>query len=142
MILLNNKSGLPRGLRNNNPGNIRRTGEHWQGEVPESEVTDRTFEQFRTMAYGYRALMKLLRNYRRLYGCQTVADMIDRWAPPVENDTKAYVAAVCRETGWAATYVPDVNSKEDMCALASAISLVENGRKAVAADVERSWALL
>ena len=50
--------------------------------------------------------------------------------------------AVCRETGWAATYVPDVNSKEDMCALASAISLVENGRKAVAADVERGWALL
>lgn len=142
MILTNAKSDLPRGLRNNNPGNIRRTEQHWQGEVPEAEATDREFEQFRSMAFGYRALMKLLRNYRRLYGCQTVADMIERWAPPTENDTRGYVAAVCRATGWAATYVPDVDGREDLCALAAAISLVENGRKAVMADVERGWALL
>ena len=49
-----------RGLRNNNPGNIRLSRTVWQGEIRPSR--DRSFCQFRTMAYGYRALIKLLQN--------------------------------------------------------------------------------
>jgi len=55
-----------RGLRNNNPGNIRLSRTVWQGEIRPSR--DRSFCQFRTMAYGYRALIKLLQNYRRNNG--------------------------------------------------------------------------
>ena len=58
-----------RGLRNNNPGNIRLSRTVWQGEIRPSR--DRSFCQFRTMAYGYRALIKLLQNYRRNNGCPT-----------------------------------------------------------------------
>ena len=77
---------MSRGLRNNNPGNIRLSATTlWQGEIRPSR--DRSFCQFRTMAYGYRALIKLLQNYRRNNGCRTIADFINRWAPPVADNT-------------------------------------------------------
>ena len=85
---------MSRGLRNNNPGNIRLSRTVWQGEIRPSR--DRSFCQFRTMAYGYRALIKLLQNYRRNNGCCTIADFINRWAPPVENNTFGYISRVCR----------------------------------------------
>ena len=47
-------SSLPRGLRNNNPGNIRKNSDVFQGEKTSS---DREFKQFKSMAYGYRALL-------------------------------------------------------------------------------------
>lgn len=38
---------LPRGLRNNNPGNIRYSdATDWQGEVPASKKQDNAFEEF------------------------------------------------------------------------------------------------
>ena len=77
---------MSRGLRNNNPLNIRLSATTvWQGEIRPSQ--DRSFCQFRTMAHGYRAGLKLLQNYRRKYGCRTIADFIRRWAPPTENNT-------------------------------------------------------
>lgn len=74
------------------------------------------------MAYGYRALIKLLQNYRRNNGCRTIADFINRWAPPVENNTSGYISRVCREMQVPNTYVPDVNDRVTMCAFAAAIS--------------------
>lgn len=133
---------LPRGLRNNNPGNIRDTGQGWQGEIPAQQRTDLEFCQFVTIEYGYRALLKLLQNYHRVYGCQTLADYISRWAPSNENDTNAYLRAVCQDMDASATYVPDITDRETMCDLAAAISRVENGRPAVRAEVEGGWALL
>lgn len=94
------------------------------------------------MAYGYRALIKLLQNYRRNNGCRTVADFINRWAPPSENNTSGYIRRVCTETQVPDSYVPDVNDKATMCAFAAAISLVENGVPAVMADVHAGWELL
>ena len=57
-------NSLPRGLRNNNPGNIRRNSDAFQGEKTSS---DREFKQFKLMAYGYRAIFKILSNYYRNY---------------------------------------------------------------------------
>lgn len=91
-----NRRMSSRGLRNNNPGNIRLSRTLWQGEVHPSQ--DRSFCQFKSMAYGYRALIKLLQNYRRLNGCRTVADFINRWAPPVRTilrDISAVYAGRC-----------------------------------------------
>lgn len=134
------QNNTSRGLRNNNPGNIRLSPTPWLGEVRPSQ--DSAFCQFRTMAHGYRALIKLLRNYRRLHGCLSVAHFITRWAPPQENNTEAYINRVCHHMQVPATYQPDVDHRNDMCALASAISLVENGTPALSSDVEAGWELL
>ena len=129
-----------RGLRNNNPGNIRLSATLWQGEIRPSQ--DRSFCQFSSMAYGYRALMKLLRNYHRLHGCRTVADFISRWAPSHENNTSGYISRVCSTLHVPATYEPDVDDHDTLSTLAAAISLVENGTPALMADIEAGWALL
>lgn len=130
-----------RGLRNNNPGNIRlSTTTRWQGEIKPSR--DKSFCQFKSMAYGYRALIKLLQNYRKVNGCRTISDFINRWAPPVENNTSGYISRVCREMHVPNSYVPDVNDRNTMCAFAAAISQVENGVPADMEDVEAGWNLL
>lgn len=133
----------PRGLRNNNPGNIRNSdATDWKGEVNPSDKKDSAFEEFQTMAHGYRALIKLLQNYRKYHGCRTIRDFIRRWAPRTENNTSAYILTVCRQMKVKPDYVPDVNDKETMCAFASAISLVENGVGAVSSEVEAGWKML
>lgn len=130
----------PRGLRNNNPGNIRLTKTVWAGQIIPG--TDRSFCQFQTMAYGYRAMLMTLRNYRRKHGCSTVADFIRRWAPPIENDTAAYIRSVCRTLQVPDSYVPDIDDRTVMCNLAAAISKVENGVDAAMADIHAGWDLL
>lgn len=85
-----------RGIRNMNPGNIR-LGESWLGL--RTKQTDPDFCQFTSMVYGCRALLKLLRTYVEKRGCTTIRKVIERWAPPSENDTTSYVlsvAAACR----------------------------------------------
>lgn len=84
-----------RGLRNNNPGNIRH-GAKWQGLA---KGHDPSFATFKSPEYGIRAMAKVLLNYQKLYGINTVAGLIDRWAPPVENDTGSYINAVARSVG-------------------------------------------
>lgn len=86
-----------RGIRNNNPGNVRRTADNWQGLSPTQ--TDSAFFQFTEMRYGVRAAARIFRNYQSRNGLRTVAQLISRWAPPVENDTSAYVGAVAKRIG-------------------------------------------
>lgn len=131
---------LPRGLRNCNPGNIRITKDKWQGLREKQE--DGSFFQFTEMKWGYRALIRTLQNYRYRHGCQTIADFINRWAPPHENNTAGYISRVCREMQVPTAYVPDVNDKVAMCTFAAAISQVENGVPAVMEDVYKGWELL
>lgn len=131
---------MARGLRNNNPGNIRNSKTVWQGEVIPS--ADRSFKQFRSMAYGYRAMIKLLRNYSLINGCHTIRTMISRWAPPVENDTRSYIATVSKLTGIAPDTRIDIHDRRTMCDLTAAMSRVENGVRAVREEVEAGWDLL
>ncbi len=131
---------MTRGLRNNNPGNLRLSKDKWQGL--RAVQTDKEFFQFETMAYGYRALIRTLQNYRKLHKCQTIADFISRYAPKIENNTAGYIQRVCREMQVPTTYVPDVNDKATMCNFAAAISQVENGVSAVMADIYSGWELL
>lgn len=68
------KTELPRGLRNNNPGNIRRNSNVFQGEkIPSS---DRQFKQFKTLAYGYRAVFKILTNLLQFFPMLRVLERI------------------------------------------------------------------
>lgn len=131
---------LPRGLRNNNPGNIRITKDKWVGLREKQE--DKSFFQFKEMRWGYRALIRTLQNYRNKHDCQTIADFIKRWAPENENNTAGYINRVCREMQVPSTYVPDIEDEATMCAFASAISRVENGVPAAIIDIEAGWDLL
>jgi hypothetical protein len=85
-----------RGIRNNNPGNIRK-GNDWLGE--RTAQTDAAFEEFATPEYGIRALGKVLLGYQDKYGLRTVRAIISRWAPPTENNTSAYVSSVAAAMG-------------------------------------------
>ena len=131
---------LPRGLRNNNPGNIRLSRDKWVGL--RREQTDPQFFQFTDIEYGYRALIIILQNYRRKHGLQTIAEMIHRWAPSNENNTVGYISRVCSEMQVPTTFVPDVDDKTTMVNMAAAISLVENGIPAERYHIENAWLLI
>lgn len=87
---------MTRGIRNNNPLNIRHSTDRWEGA--RIEQTDKSFVQFMSMAYGYRAVWKILESYwnhfLRMGEPYTPITIITRWAPPVENDTESYIHAV------------------------------------------------
>ena len=90
-----------RGIRNNNPLNIRHSADRWQGA--RLEQTDKAFVQFISMPYGYRAAWKILESYWKYFNdlpkgfC--VRNIITRWAPPTENDTDAYIRSVLAMSG-------------------------------------------
>ena len=90
---------LPRGIRNNNPLNIRRTAkDQWKGL--RAQQTDASFCQFERLEYGWRAAFYLLtRTYYHKYRLFTIRGIINKWAPPNENLTATYIANVCRLTG-------------------------------------------
>ena len=90
---------LPRGIRNNNPLNIRRTGkDQWKGLS--KTQSDRSFCQFETLEWGWRAAFYLLtRTYYHKYRLYTIRAIVSRWAPSCENDTRAYIENVSRLTG-------------------------------------------
>ena len=89
---------LPRGIRNNNPLNIRRGKDQWKGQ--RAQQTDASFCQFESLEYGWRAAFYLLtRTYYHKYRLFTIRAIINKWAPPQENLTATYIANVSRLTG-------------------------------------------
>lgn len=122
---------LTRGIRNNNPGNIRKSADQWRGLATEQPDTE--FFTFTSPVYGIRALAKILRNYQTRYGLNTIQGIINRWAPPTENITSAYVEAVAKQTGIPANATIDVN--QHLFSLASAIIKHENGMNPYPADL-------
>lgn len=85
---------LPRGIRNNNPGNIRHSSAAWLGMS--AKKNDSSFVSFDTAVHGIRALAVILLNYQSRHHIDTIEEIITRWAPPTENNTRAYVAVVSR----------------------------------------------
>lgn len=92
---LNNKN-LSRGLRNNNPGNLIKSGIGWQGKI---KGTDSRFETFSTLFFGLRAMATDIANDITLDGLDTLGKLIEKYAPRFENDTDAYIARVGSDTG-------------------------------------------
>lgn len=92
----------PRAVRNNNPLNIRLSDANkWKGELPKglNVKMDPAFESFYNAVDGYRAAVILLRNYQRKYSLHTLNDIINRFAPTTENDTRSYINAVSDYVG-------------------------------------------
>lgn len=130
---------MTRGYKNNNPLNMRHDNDRWQGEEVPSQ--DGAFKQFETMAWGYRAAFKLLHNYQKNNGCRILSDFINRWAPPSENNTSAYVSTVAKRAGLSDVSEIDTLKGDTMRAVVSAMSYVENGVEANEADVAAGWEL-
>lgn len=86
---------MTRGIRNNNPGNIRH-GDKWKGL--RDKQTDPDFAQFKTPEYGIRALYRTLLTYKNKHGLNTIRGIVTRWAPPSENDTVKYINSVSKQT--------------------------------------------
>ena len=112
-----------RGIRNNNPGNIRH-GINWDGLA--EEQTDPEFAQFSAPEMGIRAIFKILKTYDAKYNLNTIDGIIHRWAPPVENNTAAYVAFVESKVGKGKD---EVWAEEDYPVLVQAIIHMENGEQ-------------
>ena len=130
---------MSRGIDNCNPGNIRLSKTFYQGEVQPSR--DSSFKQFRSMAWGYRAMFVLLDTYRRRYGLNTIRGMISRYAPPSENHTGLYIDMVCNMTGVEPDEVINTRSRKTMVPIVAAMSRVENGHAANRDEVERGFDL-
>ncbi|OPB17335.1 structural protein P5 [Pseudomonas fluorescens] len=121
----------PRGVRNNNPGNIDYNPRNaWQGQLGlEVGVPSPRFARFDTPENGIRALGKLLINYRGKDGMpgvggpgiDTVRETITRWAPGNENNTEAYIAAVARRLGVNANDVIDVRKMATLRVMVTSI---------------------
>ena len=120
---------LPRGIRNNNPLNIRRTAkDQWKGL--RAQQTDASFCQFERLEYGWRAAFYLLtRTYYHKYRLFTIRAIISKWAPPNENLTSTYIENVCRLTGIPSDEPIGIPSDQPArwMALGVAMAIQENG---------------
>ena len=131
-----------RGLRNNNPLNIRRSTDRWDGAA--ETQTDKDFVQFQSMAYGYRAAWRILNTYYKKLKERkkhfTVENIIHRWAPPTENDTKAYIRTGLTLTsiGGKENLLPPSNTAgyAKLSRLLAAMTVMENGIRMSQVDTE------
>jgi hypothetical protein len=128
----------PRGISNNNPLNLRHSPDTFKGEI---QSTDKSFEQYESIEYGYRAAFVTLYTYLTKYGCNTIEKIITRFAPPIENDTAAYIRAVVKYSGVAADEALTAISGDKYILIVSAMSFVENGVNADINQVKAGFAL-
>lgn len=115
---------LARGLRCKNPGNIEK-GDAWQGLA--MQQNDSRFCTFTDYAHGWRAMAIILLGYERKHNLRTIKEIINRWAPPGENDTGAYVSHVAAQMGVSATSPLGLSNQSALASLMAAIGTHENG---------------
>ncbi|EMG6580863.1 structural protein [Providencia huaxiensis] len=137
----NQQRKIARGERNNNPGNIRH-GSKWQGLS--STQTDKDFCQFISPEYGIRAIFVLMRTYEKKYGLCSVRQIINRYAPPNENNTEGYIQRAAKTLGVSPEDCLTVNDKEVAIQLSKAIIAIELGYAVPYSDsvFEKAWSLL
>ena len=135
-------SAMPRGMRNNNPGNIEKSSSQWKGKVPPDKNTDDRFEQFTAYVWGVRAMIRLIRDtYMITNGLQTIEEIITKYAPGHENDTFSYIQAVSNQSGYLAGehLTPGY---DELIKIIPAMAYHENGRDAISDEMfQRAWEL-
>ncbi len=119
-----NRNDLPRGLRNNNPGNLVRSNNAWLGKIPYNQSLDSRFEQFIELRYGIRALMRDIYSDYTKKNKKTVVELINEFAPDFENNTAAYINTVVKIIG--SNLIGEL-TQDKMIAICKAIIYVENG---------------
>lgn len=113
-------------VKRNNPGNIRKAAAFaWQGEQP--GLSPGAYVVFDTLTNGYRAQIKLLRNYI-LQGKNTISKILYKWAPPSDNNpTEGYIKFVSDRTAIPADQVISATDAEKIVSIAYSMSLFEHG---------------
>ena len=113
---------MTRGMRNNNPCNIRRswtvnkkTGKRqeviWKGSLPSK---DPEFVRFKDNAHGYRAAFITLNTYNTLHNLWSIRQIISRWAPEKDkNNTQGYIRFICEHMGLEPNHTIVANSPYD-----------------------------
>lgn len=134
----------PRGIRNNNPLNIRK-GNNWKGERPVQK--DKAFEEFVTMQFGIRAGFIILRKYVTGYNgltCKfnTIDKIVRRWAPPSENATQKYIDFVAKDMGISPHQTISFSNRKLMCDLVYAMIFVECGQRVDRATIESAYDMI
>ena len=134
----------PRGIRNNNPLNIRK-GSSWKGERPVQ--TDAQFEEFVSIQWGIRAAFKLMRNHISGFKgtrpkMNTLKKLIAVWAPPTENATTRYVDYVSAQIGVSPNDPIDPDDRDIMCKIARAMAKVECGVWIDIKVFETAWTMI
>jgi hypothetical protein len=124
-------ASTPRSIRNNNPGNIR-VGDPWRGLATRGEMTpeqkaEKAFCVFVAPKWGFRAMAVVLMAYQDRHNLMSIGAMIDRWAPPNENNTAGYIARVGADLGIGRDTPVDVQDWRVMRPLVEAIARVESG---------------
>lgn len=114
-----------RGIRNNNPGNIEKSRDAWQGLAPAQ--TDSRFFQFTAPEWGIRALTRVLKNYQTRHGINTLRGVVNRWAPVTENPTEQYIRNLEAWTGFSADQALNLQDAATLAKLVPAIIRMENG---------------
>lgn len=128
-----------RGYRNNNPLNIERNATRWQGMA--ENQNDSRFIVFKSMAYGYRAAIRTLVTYFTVHRLRSIRQIVNRWAPPVENHTDNYIKTVSQHTGFHPDAELDLLSQDTMCAVVAAMSYMENGIEPSMAEIRQGFLL-
>lgn len=129
---------MNRALRNCNPLNIRRVAGSaaWRGQ--RAIQTDAEFLQFDRIEWGLRAAFCILHTYARRYNVTCIADIVERWAPPCENNTERYINNVCRWTGMGGR---QRLAEKDWMLLVSAMARQECGKRLDNETIKRSYEL-
>lgn len=115
-----------RAEKNNNPMNLRPSGDKWIGM--RTEQTDPGFVQFQTTFHGLRAAAKNLLTYYRVHNRRNVSAIISAWAPPSDNNpTDSYIATVCKALNVSPEEPINLNDKLCLRRLMDAMIRVECG---------------
>lgn len=126
-----------RGIRNNNPGNIDRTGVKWLG-MADDQSSDRRFIVFKEMKWGCRAMIRTLMTYRTRHKLSTIRGIVSRWAPPNENNTNGYIARVAKDSGFGQDEVIPFTA-EAYVRIAKAMACVECTYEAAKVISDATW---
>lgn len=142
----------PRGIRNNNIGNLKLTNIPWKGKVKRANNTDGTFEQFQDtdgvkgMVWGIRAMMKDILNDFIRDGKTTVSELITEYAPSSENNTNAYINHVSGAMGVSPNEILRIDTdKDQFIKMIRAMAFHENGTPAKSiplSDFEKAYSLV
>lgn len=135
---------VPRGIRNNNPLNIKK-GSKWNGLAPQQ--TDPVFCQFVSMQYGVRAAFYILRKYISGYNgltqrFNTIELIVRRWAPETENQVEAYIKNVCKFSGIPRGHKLAFGQKSLLVAIVDGMIRVECGQPIDVAIIESAYDML
>lgn len=130
---------IPRGVRNNNPGNIRISNNDWKGKIPKAENSDGAFEQFMELKFGVRAMIVLIRNWIKKGTANTLRKVVSRYAPSNENNTAGYIDSVSKMTGIDPDAILDID-KATLNKIVLAMATKEVGQGHVKqSDFDEAW---